>query len=603
MANRIQLDLIANDLMSPIISSLQGKFGGFGRFAGGVLAAAFTPDPVTKFTTLALAGLNAITEAAGTFSRAMKEASAFEMSSLNSAVGIQAAANIPLRQAQALTKEMEKQAAIAAKALPGENSDYVKTGQTIGDTLAKAYDLNTKQGLEAYKKAWGELTTGIGFVASTSKSSGADAVNRAFEGFLSGSKTYNELKLYEDVAVSPLFKILGNILDAKGIKPEDVKKLTVKERTDLLLQAKSKSLTSETIDAYTDTVEGINAVIKGYFFDIQGGVFGVMRSVAGQGDRSAFDAWKELLKNSVKLGIQVGEIAAGMGVTLDPMAVLIEGIDWINDRVVELTNFFKVASISGFDVSSIDFLGSIQAIFYGIFYLFHKTTSNIDWMTAGRNIGFLIMKAGGAIARYVAHPETWLKFGRMLVDAVLAIGGFLVGFTIGAIGGSIGNLVDLFDDWVGLLEDFFRNPGEALRGIFDGAVGIITNAGQGIADAFTKIIDWLSKIPGLGFLKDEARASPTTTPTITAPSTDSLLPKSTTTPSTVPGLPQAIAPGVIPGLPLATPSMSGGSTTMASNISVNIEPQPNASPEAIAQQVMSAISGKYQDYRSSTLTA
>lgn len=567
--NRISIDLVANDLLSPVLAGLQGRFGGLGTAVSGVMSSAFSPDPVTRFVSLGLTAINSLTEAASAFGRAMESAAKFEVKSLNAAVGLGAAGFLSLDRAKALTKELEKQAALAAAALPGETQDYVKSGQAINDALAKNFNLNTERGLESFKSMSDTIVKGVGFVAATATASGSDTVNRAFEGFLNGSRSMRELAMIDDIKASPIFGILDKL-----VAGQDVKAMSLAQRAEILSKASQRFLSPENIAAYSGTLEGINSSVKSYFFDLQSGVFGFMRNVEAAGGQSVLDAYKLLVQNSITLTTTLGKIATGFGLSFDPMLAVIGGLNWVNDQVVKIASFFKAASVGGFNLDSIDFTEGVATVMNSLLDSLHGFMDAVNWMALSATLGHLLVKAAGAIARYLVSPDLWLRVGRGVLDVISAMLQTMVGALGGLVSGYVSHLGQAFQNWLESIGAFFSNPGQALVGVIDGLASVLTQAGQRVSDALYSIITTIaSKIPGLGWMVDKPQQLPS--PMSSSPQTSLPLPMNNTS----------------------------NSTSQSNQVAINIAPQPNATPESIASTLMSMMESGYKTYKAGTLTA
>lgn len=651
MSIAVEIDLLANDLVSPVLhrirrnlyTDLAGGANTAGGAMGGILGAG------SPWANAALGAIDTLKQAFGQFygwlSDSFKEAADFEVRSSNAAVGIKAASElsgatgISLTRARELTKELEKQASLSAMALPGETSDYAKTSQYIADTVAQTYNLSTEEGLKSFKETMKNLSEGIGFVAATSTGSGAEAVNRAFEGFLTGNKSLSALKRYDDVATSPLFRVLEDITNAKGIK--DVKKISTKERVDLLLEAKQKALSPEIIAMYQDTAEGMMSSIKSMFFDLQVGAFGVMRQVESEGDRSAFDAFKDLLRTTLVLISDVQKIGQSLGVSLDPMKILIRGIDWVNDLLVQVSLYVEKFTPGKLNLGISDdwavnlmkwnrfLLNSIADVFY-----------NINWGGVGEFLGNIIGQGFIGLLRLMTDPGTWVAFVRVL-DSISwgilkLVGGLIKGLFTGifeqlkagfasdfknlmkffeapieAIGrfnrylaSQFKRLQDFFSDVfsgvssaIANLINMFKNPVQSIGGWISGALNPLNDFVKSLVDKLTAILDKIPKlslpklnIPGFGNQnKPEKPAGNKPEKPVTSK----------------PAQAQPV------GKPLATPagtvvkplSTGGGNkpentaTNKNNTYNVNINAGTNATPEDIAGHVMAAISGKYSTYK------
>lgn len=660
MGNMVEIDLIANDLVTPVLrrirTGINTNIGDAASDAGSQLSSNLGAG--SGWVGAALGAIEILKNSFGklfswlsdNFSQAMD----FEIGSKGSAVGIQAATQIAnstgisLSRALAITKELEKQAAISAFALPGETTDYAMTAQTIADTVAQTYNISTAEGLAAFQSTMKDLSEGIGFVAATSKGSGAEAVNRAFEGYLGGSKTIGEMRTYDDVATSPLFRTLDNLMQEKGIV--NSKKISQKERLDLLMQAKQLTMSPEIIALYQDTGEGMMASIKGMLFDLQLGAFGVMRTVESEGGRSAYDAFKGVLRTTLVLMGDVQKLGKSLGITIDPMKMLIRGLDWINDLLVQVTGYVKQFSPGSINLGlSQDWavnlmkwnrflLNSIADVFY-----------NINWGGIGEWLGNFIGQSFIGLLRAIADPGTWIALFRVLDAVAWGIlnfaGGLVKGLFMGIfeqikagfasdfknlmkffstpieeigkfnkyLAGQFKRLQDFFGDIfngvssaIAYLINMFKNPVQSIGGWISGALTPLNDFVKNLVDTMQALLDKLPKMPKIDLPK--VTVPKITLPKLTLPEFGKPNKPNTGTPDkpvskpvqTQPVSKPLTTPAGTTVKPLATgavdkPDIVASNKNNTYNVQINAG--TNATPEDIATSVMAAISGKYSTYK------
>lgn len=336
----------------------------------------------------------------------------------------------------------------------------------------------------------------------------------------------------------------------------------------------------------------------------------------------------------MRVGSVVNKLAAQAGLAIDPMEILIRAIDWVSDALLSFERVLKGAG--GFRDG--DFSGIIKGFFYGISDGIHNMMSGVDWLQVGRTLSLVLAKSLGAFGRYIASPESWLKLARAMIDGLMAVSGLFVGLAVGLVEGAVHEAYLSWKAWFNRLKGFLGDPGGMVKGAFDGFTSLIMDMGQKISDAISKIIDWLSKIPGLGFLKDNTPATPATsrsTPvgSIKAPKLPDILQRVTGQPTKEPQIqapkldvlipalqPQPLLPGLMlpkmepmsalplpasePTRPLASPSTVANNTSNSANSTFNISVDASgtqSTPDSIAEAVMSAIAGRYNTYKQGAL--
>jgi hypothetical protein len=528
--------MASQQVLSLVISAIDKASGVLGRVSGAVKGLGGSADQsavkqdnlgnvITASMLKAQVVINSVQMAYGKLTAAMQEASQIELENLSTASGLEEMLG-GFDQAAKFVDGINSSLAKSAAALPGATKDYTSLARTISDDVAAAF-----------KGADGKINDLSGFKGTLESISTSYAAMAATNGIaagnmqlfmmkaLGGTASQAELMQIDALQKNPQLRTrLEEAMKQAGVK--SLKDLSVDKRIKLLEEVGRKVITPEFLKRSQDTVEGMWQSFVSGLFDPMGGIFGVMRDLEPmiEGNQTVFESAKKTLSliiGSDGLFAQVSAIAEALGLSVDPMRVLKDGIDRLNGVLQfvsrflgsiktgtkegytnfgELVNsklkmmFIEVESAlndRGLDTSSIDgfltsTIGKINlAIEQGLQWLYANAVPMIQQM----------LRQGQQATQNVLSNTNWGEIG-------VAFGG-MVGRLIGGLIRTVLSLDfsasenSISSAFMAAIKFIFGAIGGAVLGVFEGiAPGITQAASSMVSDVGKMIIDFIKSIPG-----------------------------------------------------------------------------------------------------------
>jgi hypothetical protein len=413
----------------------------------------------------------------------------------------------------------------AAAALPGATKDYTALARGISDDVAAAFKGSDGKinDMSGFQKTLESISTSYAAMAATNNVS-AGNMQLFMMKALGGTASQAELMQIDALQKNSTLRIrLEEAMKQAGVK--SLKDLSVEKRIKLLEEVGRKVITPEFLKRSQDTVEGMWQSFVSGLFDPMGGIFGVMRDLEPQleGQQTVFESFKKsmsLVIGSDGLMTQAGAILQALGLTVDPMRVLRDGVDRLNGFLGAVNKFLgsiktgigegytdfgelvqsklrmifaDVASAlndRGFDTSSIDgfitsAIGKINlAIERGMNWLYTNAIPMIQEM----------MRQGQQNTQKILETVNWGEIG-------VAFGG-MVGRLVGGLIRTVlsldfsGNEKNAGSMFMAALEFIFGALGGAILGVFEGiAPGVTQAASSMVSDVGKMIVDFIKSIP------------------------------------------------------------------------------------------------------------
>jgi uncharacterized protein YoxC len=528
--------MASQQVLSLIVSAIDKASSVLGRVSGAVKGLGGSADQATsKQDNLSNAiafgmmkaqvAINGVQMAYGKLTAAMQEASQIELENLSTASGLEEMLG-SFDKAAKFVDDINSSLAKSAAALPGATKDYTALARTISDDVAAAFKgadgkINDVSG---FKKSLESISTSYAAMAATNNIA-AGNMQLFMMKALGGTASQAELMQIDALQKNPQLRTrLEEAMKQAGVK--SLKDLSVEKRIKLLEEVGRKVITPEFLKRSQDTVEGMWQSFVSGLFDPMGGIFGVMRDLEPQldGQQTVFESAKKtlaMLIGSDGLLAQVSAILESLGLTVDPMRVLKDGIDRLNGFLSAVNKFLgsiktgigegytdfgelvqsklrmifaDVASAlndRGFDTSSID--GFITSTIGKINLAIER---GLSWLyTNGLPMLQQMMQQGQQNAQNLLNNLNWGEIG-------VAFGG-MVGRLIGGLIRTVASLDfsgserSILSVFMAAIQFIFGAIGGAVLGVFEGiAPGATQAAGDMVRDVGRMIVDFIKSIPG-----------------------------------------------------------------------------------------------------------
>lgn len=426
--NRVQVDIDGKDNLSSTVDGLVGKIRD-GVFQAGLMERAMD------------AAFSAIGRVASSAFNAFQDASQAQLDTIKSAAGLQNVFEMSFNEAESLNLEITQMLAKLAAPLPGTTDDYLRLFRQISDDVAIANkEINGGTvDLESYKEQIGEITSkwtilGQGLTVGQR--------NNALRGLLSGDslRTLRKLEFFE--ANPQVMKALEDAQELAGIKLQD---MTRGQRLEVLLNALDVSMTDETLQRMTGSLDAQVQSFMSTLFDPTVGIFGFQRDLneSQQGVQSAFTAIAEglaALIGSDGLFLTIGDVLTTLGFEFqDPMVTLQQAGFFFAAKIRFVTTVLKRfgAIFEASPDAAVTFLGNQINYFIKSFNLknlgewLSETINSIFQNAAGFDYGTVFAAIGKFLADVVNEASDFLEgldYGAIAKTAINLIGAFLQGF-------------------------------------------------------------------------------------------------------------------------------------------------------------------------------
>lgn len=611
----VSIILQAVDKASGVVSKIANSFGGLKQKAdeaagaGGNLsnAIAFGMAKYNAAIGLAQTGI-------GKLQGMIQEASSLQLENMSAAQTFAAVAGRSFEEGAAFVDNLTAELSKAAAVLPGATKDYVALGRSIQDNL-----------IDAFKGSDGKLKDMAGFENALMSISKSFGVLSAASNVPIGNTALGLTKALSGGSISELRQIqafeqnpaLLNELEKRlqKVGAKSLKDLDMKARVALIREVGEKFVDSGYQKRAAQTLDGLWQGFISNWFDPNTGVFGLMRDLDPQtkGVQSAFLATNDIMKSLLGEGglyEQVSGLLSDMGIGIDPMRILRDGIVWLDGWVKQLSA--GITSIRSFVKGGGDIAGGLANAINNFDSLFDLATigaqlnSSVaaisqqllgvvnagaiaigEWLnalkpTAGAEIGAAIgIFTGNLVGQIIDFVQglDWgailVAIGRGAIQIIGAIGGFILGFSTTVQNRIIEGVVQvgqgLIDGFTSLLrmvgEMIKTKIAEAGQAIKNAPGNILSEIGYGISGTaqsaaeavgiVPKYMGAIGKVPNaadgfFGALSREMAAMPTGASPVIANTSETILTpgmlKNLVTGSVAAGAATGINPGMLRGL-------------------------------------------------------
>lgn len=484
-SNRIEVDLIANDLISGVVEGLRGKLGAIdNQVAGGAFFGSL-------WANLATSAISLVTDKISDLFNALDDAGQKQTEQLATASDVATQLAVPLDRAKSLVLETQGEISKIAAALPGVTAGYNSVFNSIAPTIAKQFKGDT----EAFKSVAMDITKRVGVLAAI-RNVDSGFAGSAMNRFLAGTMTWGEAGIQDIFQKNPMLRdAIMSQAKAMGVSLDKWKTLNDGVRLTIVRNALKIATPDSLIDSFEGTYQSMIEGLKTDLFDPLIGAFGMLRKVDQAGGRNVLDAATQLLRAFTSLGDTIGEGAKRLGFDSDPLMPIFAVLDFLSD----IANSANLV-LSGY----MDFRGITDG--YGLFV--NSIYKNVLQAVTAFNPSDIGSLLSTGINYYVGFITNILKtidwvqvgeiFGQLLVKGVLlAVSLLSLVFKIDK-----GKLAQLFlEGFLAAIKLFFgvlRGGWDAITQAFaspvSGVVDAITGFFQGIVDFFKMV--W-SKVQGL----------------------------------------------------------------------------------------------------------
>ncbi len=473
--NTVQFIFTAVDRVTQVAQGITQSISGMaGKVGGGGIAASFLGN---LGATAVFKGLELVSQGYQQVTGSITDAMSAQTSFLSTASALGGSLGVPLDKSKALLESLQKDMSNAAAALPGENKDYLAVLNMVSDTVATAF----KGDIVGFKEAVSDITKRTAALGSTVPGLSGEASGQTMEMLMQGNtlQSLKRLDLFQKNA--PLKNALEREMQAAGIADKKWTQATLKQRIAVIQKALKATATDDLFNEFSDTAESIIQGMKTKLLDMQTGIFGVMRRVNTRQDRTALDAFTEVLKRIRTLGSAGNRLAKSLGFAIDPMEALIDFFDGLNNFLGNIVYQIDTSTpnlaldsivaylgewVTGLFTKAINGVKSIDSGFLSrAVGLVGQFVANINWVQVGRFLGNTVWKLLLAIIR--AIPDVAVLAGRLAQGFVQLVEGLVLG-VIEGIGVSLYNL------FVKPIIDFFTK----IRGWWDRLKSSIPNLGS-----------------------------------------------------------------------------------------------------------------------------
>ena len=475
--------------------------------------------------------LSAVTGAVGGVVNAFGESSDIIQANISTADDFAKLSGVSFDEAGVFIDAFSERMAKAAASLPGVTEGYIGIGKSLTDELIPSFmDASGALDEDGMAQALDKLSISAGIRADAAGVTIAES-GRAIAKLLGGQTSIAELgrlDFFERSKAS--LSVIKDHLETQGVELKD---MTSKEILNLAQTALSVS--DEMIQASSNSVGGMIDGFKSSMFDPTSGLFGFMREIDG---RSVMDAAAGTIKKLIgPTGIfyKIGKIAEGLGLSADPAAMIINGLDAVTEWLSGIDTFLSafrskidrgVLSMGDFDLSSATkgiagfTSGLINKVGHAINTmditavggaLGRAIAAGIDGMVGFiRNVDFLaiadgflklgmvgVYAIGTAIANvdYGALAMMWFKGLRLAgMAAIAVIGASIVGVSAPIIGAIAAVAATMTATFIALQANW-QGAVAGIRGAMDAFGSAIQGAIDGVTAQARNLTRW---IPGVG---------------------------------------------------------------------------------------------------------
>ncbi|NDJ20954.1 hypothetical protein GS682_04700 [Nostoc sp. B(2019)] len=320
------------DVLGRIRSTL-GGLGNDGKKTGESMGDALF-GAIVKANLLGQA-LSMVGNAASFMGQKFEEAKKIEIGDVSAASTFSALTKQSFADSTKFVSEFSKEIAVIAGTLPGATKDYNMVANSIMDNVIPAFkDANGVLDQGKFKENLVDITKKMTLMGVNSGTH-AQAVGMFTARLLDGNIASAKQLLFADN--NPAF--MGQFKEAlqkQGKTEADFKKMTSKQRLEIIQAVSEQFISKDVIEAASNTVEGLLAGIESSIFDPKSGVFGLLRDLSSaEGNQTVMSAVAGGIKAVTGFFEAGAKILQALGVpSVDPMMVLYNGINtftgWVN---------------------------------------------------------------------------------------------------------------------------------------------------------------------------------------------------------------------------------------------------------------------------------
>jgi hypothetical protein len=291
------------------------------------------------------AAIGSVQNAVGLMMGKFEEAKSIEIGDVSAASTFSALTKQSFSDSTKFVSEFSKEISVIAGALPGATKDYNQVANSIMDNVIPAFqDANGVLDQGKFKENLVDITKKMTLLGVTSGTH-SQAVGMFTARLLDGNIASAKQLLFADN--NPAFmERFNKALERQGKTEKDFKKMTAKQRLEIVQAVSSEFIKDEVIEAAENTVEGILAGIESSIFDPKSGVFGLLRDLSiDEGNQTVMSAVAGGIKALQRFFGQIGELLTALGVPpIDPMLVLYNGINNVTGWITQASELIKIVS-------------------------------------------------------------------------------------------------------------------------------------------------------------------------------------------------------------------------------------------------------------------
>jgi hypothetical protein len=549
IGNGVQFSLEALDNITPLLQRIKadaknlqatlGHLGGAGNEADALKGK--TDRSTTSMLAFGVAAgiaAAAVGKISSAFSSALEDGMKFQTMSRVVASDIQMSLGGTMGDNQKMLLGMQKQLAKDAANLPGNTSDYNTMLNAVSQSVAMANEGNA-DGFKSDAMDIAKRSTILATVRGVNVNDSGGAMAQAINGGRGIMELLQQIDLFSK---SPVLKsgILKGISDA-GLTPDDWKEMTTKQRKDIVQQALKQATPDTLIKEFESTTESVWQGIVSGITDPLSGSFGVLREVGDRNNRTVMTTVFDLLKAFNQMTGLIGEVTDALGLSFDPMAIVIDMLDfvagifnnisyiiarakekkgglesfsfgdftkgiaeWLNEYIKNAVSFLQ-------NLNGDDHVNGAWSFLTGILDGVTAYAKALDY----QGIGIILGEVLGNIVRFVFSLPNWIRLLGSIWNLVDTLGNGLGGLIVGLVKGLLDALIvkpikssaeafskTVTDLFVWLMTPF-KAVTDAVQSFIEGAKGLLNLPGsivQGIASAPGNAIKGAA-----GFIGDKAK--------------------------------------------------------------------------------------------------
>jgi hypothetical protein len=478
--NRVTIVLDAKDLASDKINKLLGGINNqlgnvgtqtrAGAFQGQLMGMAFD-----KAFDLAVGGAKA-------FMTALENADEVVQDAIKASAGLAAGSGLAFGEAEKLNKQVTTAMEKSAAALPGVTSEFISFGNMISDSVADSSKAMNGGVFDAEKYA--KSLTDITEAAMVLKGKNFSTANaaKAIEKMTSGA-SIAALKKYAFFQQNPAILLAYE----KALRGRDTKSMNKGELLKATTEALQRAMPPEALAKMKGTIDAQVQTFMTKLFGTYEGIFSLNRDTdkIKAGDQTAqasIAKFAEAVFGDGGLTDSLGKLLGKLGLSADPVKMLVQGVDNLTLFVRDFTKFTdKLSNVGGLDLAGAVDAGYAKA---------NQFVKNINWDAVGFQAGRLITKIAIQLIKLgFSMPFQQAAMGRELIFGVAK----------GLIAGIAGAGYEIVEGMVlGILRYVASDP----MVLVSAPIAMLKNMVQTVA---TKIFDAIGAV--LNFATDRALAS------------------------------------------------------------------------------------------------